>query len=372
LVKIYLSDNHIQGGLDGMGISYNTINGEKKESKFLNFIAQHRDMIRSEIFNNLKDPTKLSHQELHLKEHFEMLYEYPLRGGKYIRPGLLLCATKAFGGKISDAIKSAAAMEVSEDWILIHDDFQDKSLQRRGKPALPQIYGNELAVNAGDALHILMWRILLDNSRLHSPELTFKLFYEMNSFLNVTCEGQFLELKYVKDGKQITSEQYFEIIDRKTSWYTIIGPMRLGAIHAAAKNEAFDSLIKFGLPLGRAFQIHDDWLNIYSTNTGKELGGDILEGKRTLLLIHLLNNCTVSEEARVVEIYKLPREDKSNDMLNEIIELMNKYDCKSWTREQVENYASNAQNELTKIPGITEEGSELLEDAVELIINREL
>jgi geranylgeranyl diphosphate synthase type II len=359
-------------GLDLLGISYDTVNGDKKESKFLGFITQHRSAIRNEIFKYLKDPNILNDNEIHLKEHYEMLYDYPSRGGKYVRPGLVLCAVLACGGAITDALTTSAAMELSEDWILIHDDIEDKSLQRRGKPALHKIYGNELAINAGDALHILMWRIILDNSQKHSPELAIKLFYEMNDFLNVTCEGQFLELNYVKSGEQITAEQYYEIIDRKTCWYTIIGPMRLGAVHAKASSETLDGFVDFGLPFGRAFQIHDDWLNIYSTKTGKELGGDILEGKRTLLLIHLLDKCSPSEAERIKEIYNLEREQKTDAQAKEIIELMNKYDTKSWTRAQVEKYACLAQEQLVKIPNLTSEGRELLEDAVEMVINREL
>ncbi len=355
-----------------MVITYDTILGKKQASKFLEFLAKYRELIKDEIFKYLKDPNMLSVQDESLRPHFEMLWDYPSRGGKYVRPGLLLCSTIACGGNLRDALKSAAAMELSEDWILIHDDFQDKSLQRRGKPALHQLYGNELAVNAGDALHILMWKILMDNSKSHPPELTYKLFYEMNDFLNVTCEGQYLELNYVKNNQHITVEQYFEIIDRKTSWYTIIGPMRLGAVHANAAQDILDGFVSFGLPLGRAFQIHDDWLNIYSTNTGKELGGDILEGKRTLLLIHLLDQCTITEAMKIKEIYALDRKDKTDEMLNYVIDLMNKYNCRTWTRTQVENYAEKAKTELAKIHGLTGEGKELLEDVVEFIINREL
>jgi geranylgeranyl diphosphate synthase type II len=320
----------------------------------------------------LKDPNQLSTNEIQFKDHYEMIYDYPERGGKYIRPGLLLCTTVACGGEILDAITTAAAMEVSEDWILIHDDIQDKSLQRRGKPALHTIYGSELAINAGDALHILMWRILLDNAKNHSSELALQLFYEMNDFLNTTCEGQFLELNYVLNNRQISAEQYFEIIDRKTSWYTIIGPMRLGAIHANANKKTLDGLVNFGLPLGRAFQIHDDWLNIYSKKTGKELGGDILEGKRTLLLVQLIENCTPTEQNRIKEIYNLPRENKTDDMLNEVIVLMDKYDIKTRIRTQVKIYADSANEALSNIRTLTEEGRELLNDAVEVIINREL
>jgi geranylgeranyl diphosphate synthase type II len=143
-------------------------------------------------------------------------------------------------------------------------------------------------------------------------------------------------------------------------------------IHANASPNVLDGFIKFGLPLGRAFQIHDDWLNIYSTKTGKELGGDILEGKRTLLLTHLLDQCTPTEAERIKDIFSLQREQKTDDMLAEIIELMNNYDCKGWIRAQVEKYAIQAKAELEKIDKLTSDGRELLEDAVELIINREL
>ena len=108
-----------------MGIVYDTITGSKQDSKFLGFIAEQREPIRTEIFKYLKDPNNLSADEQHFQEHYTMLYDYPERGGKYIRPGLLLCATLACSGQIPDALKTAAAMEVSEDWILIHDDFQD-------------------------------------------------------------------------------------------------------------------------------------------------------------------------------------------------------------------------------------------------------
>ncbi len=371
-MKTYLSNNHIQVKCGNLGQIYDTITGRRQESKFLKFLAEHREMIRREIFKYLKDPDSLHNEELSLKEHYKMINEYPIRGGKYIRPGLLLCSTLACGGNLQDALKTAAAMELSEDWILIHDDFEDKSIQRRGKPALPQLYGDELAVNAGDALHILMWRILMDNSKTCAPDLTYKLFYEMNDFLNITCEGQFLELNYVKNKQHITVEQYFEIIDRKTSWYTIIGPMRLGAMHTGASEQTLSGLVKFGLPLGRAFQIHDDWLNIYSKKTGKELGGDILEGKRTLLLIHLLNKCTGAESEKVKKIYKLEREQKTDEMVNAIIELMNKYNCRDWIRTQVEMYATQAKKELNGISDLTLEGRELLLDAIDLIINREL
>jgi geranylgeranyl pyrophosphate synthase len=148
--------------------------------------------------------------------------------------------------------------------------------------------------------------------------------------------------------------------------------MRLGALHAGANGDTLNKLANFGLPLGRAFQIHDDWLNIYSSKTGKELGGDILEGKRTLLLVQLLNSCTTSERDYIEGVYKKTREEKTDEMRDKVIELMNKYDIKSWTREQVEKYAKEALENLDKIDDLNTDGREILQDAVELVINREL
>ena len=286
----------------------------------------------------------------------------------------MLLSCHASGGDVSNAVTTAAAMEISEDWLLIHDDFQDKSLERRGKPALQILHGEELAVNAGDHLHLIMWKVLLANHDIIGCDLSIRVARSMEKFLQTTCEGQYLELSWTQSGRIGSEDEYFEMVDRKTGWYTIIGPLQLGAIIAGNEN-ALEPLVKFGNSLGRAFQIHDDWLNVFSEKTGKELGGDILEGKRTLLLTRLVSQMEEAEDAQNLEyvrnVFKLTREEKSQSDIDKIIELYVKYGCKEWVRNRAKTFADEALAHLENVP-YSDEGMAILKDAVDFIVNREL
>lgn len=192
---------------------------------------------------------------------------YPERMGKYLRPTLVLLTANAFGKETDDnLVKTAAAMQLSEEWVLIHDDIQDKSEERRGKPALHKIYGQELAINAGDALHIIMWKLVND---VDSKEISNE-FYRM---LLRTTLGQGVEQGWTNSKSEIDEQKYFFMADSKSAYYSIAGPMRLGAILAGADKKQLDSITEFGLHLGRCFQIIDDII---------DLEQDKIEGKQTL------------------------------------------------------------------------------------------
>ncbi len=353
---------------------YDTVDGETKESLFLNFVINNRQAVRDEIFKFLPSQDEIAKKKFGLNKHWEMVIDYPKRGGKYVRPGLLLLSCQASGGDISKAITAAAAMEVSEDWLLIHDDFQDKSLERRGSPALQILHGDALAVNAGDHLHLIMWKILLANHEFMGCDLSCLVAEKMEKILQTTCEGQYLELSWTKYGGIISQEEYYEMVDRKTGWYTIIGPLQLGAI-IAGNETALEPLIKFGHNLGRAFQIHDDWLNVFSLKTGKELGGDILEGKRTLLLLHLVDKLEEVGDAENLEyvknLFNLTREEKSQADVDRIIVLYEKHGCREWVRDQAKFFADEALVHLDNVP-YSDDGKAILKDAVDFIVNREL
>ena len=252
--------------------TYDTVDGETLESQFLGFLSDHRQSVEDEIFKYMPRGRDIKPMKFGLDNHWKMVVDYPERGGKYVRPGLLLLSCMAGGGDVSQALATAAAMEVSEDWLLIHDDFQDKSMERRGKPTLHLLHGEELAINAGDHLHLIMWRILMANHDILDCGKACLLAEKMEDILQTTCEGQFLELSWTRQGRIISEEEYFEMVDRKTGRYTIIGPLQLGAL-IADNTAALEPIEKFGRSLGRAFQIHDDWLNVFSTKTGKELDG---------------------------------------------------------------------------------------------------
>jgi len=267
------------------------------------------------------------------KEHYAMVREYPLRQGKYLRPGLVLLSAKMFGINHQKVFLTAAAMQVSEEWILIHDDFEDHSLERRSTkteycPALHIMHGDELAINAGDTLHVIMWKMLGDNVRLLGDKIGFKIYEKMNSTILSTLEGQFLELNWIrKNTIEISEQEYLKMIDIKAGAYTIIAPLQLGAIVAGQSDKELEKIKEWGIPFGRAFQIWDDVMNltVKSEKQGKETAGDILEGKRTLILIHLLGKCSLVEKKKIIKIYAKKRQQKTEIEKNYVLNLMKEY-----------------------------------------------
>jgi len=262
-----------------------------------------------------------------VKFHQKMVADYSRRKGKYLRPALILLVTQAMGFSEKKAIKTAAAMQICQDWILNHDDIEDDSLQRRGKPTLHRIYGKELALNAGDALHLVMWKVLRDNLSVVGEKKGLAIIDEFVNMLGRTVLGQTAEIKWTKANKiNLTTDDVFFILESKTCYYTISGPMRLGAILAGAKKEQLGKIYRFGRYLGRCFQIKDDLLDLTSDFKGlkKQQGNDIYEGKRTVMLVHLLNNLEGQEKERLVKILEKPREKKTKGEVDWVIKMMKK------------------------------------------------
>jgi len=281
------------------------------------------------------------------KEHYRILRDYPDRQGKYLRPVLVLLSNEMFGGNEEEAILTAAAMQTSEDWILIHDDIEDDSEERRGKPSLHKLHGTELALNVGDALHVIMWKMLMDNNEILGYEKTAKICDFMYDLLIRTCEGQYLDISWIVHRKvDITEQEYYKMVDAKAGAYTIYGPLQMGAIVAGTSDKTVGSIREWGIPFGRAFMIHDDVLNLTADRDryGKEIGGDILEGKRTLILINLLENCTKKEKKRVMGIYLKKRKEKTDEERNYVMDLMNRYKSIEYAHQKSLEFAAKAKS----------------------------
>ncbi|MCX6799886.1 MAG: polyprenyl synthetase family protein, partial [Candidatus Falkowbacteria bacterium] len=217
----------------------------------LEYLKTIKPLIWSKILNYLpkKEPF----------DHYEMVKDYPYRQGKYFRPGLVMLSTEMYGAKKEDALLSAAAVQLSEDWLLIHDDIEDQSEMRRGKPTLNVLHGNELAINAGDALHVIMWKILGENILALGLNYGIKIYNIFNDVLLTTTEGQAIDLTWIHDNKiDITEKEYLDMVKRKTCYYTIIGPVQIGAMIAGQSKDELKKIEEWGLPFGYAFQIWDD------------------------------------------------------------------------------------------------------------------
>lgn len=278
--------------------------------------------------------------------HFQIVLDYPQRKGKYFRPNLVILTAQSLNFDLNKALPTAAAMQISEDWILIHDDVEDQSLQRRGQPALQKIYGDELAINAGDALHCLMWQVLSKNYSILDPKIAQKIQDEFFCMLNRTILGQTIEIKWIQDNRfDLTEEDILLILESKTGYYTIAGPMRLGAILGGASETQLELIYKFGVLLGRSFQIVDDLLDLTSNFAGQknQQGNDIYEGKRTIMLIHLLNNAESKDLLKLKEILSKNRSQKTSDEVNWVIKKMGEYGSLEYSQNLAKKFAAQAQ-----------------------------
>ena len=233
---------------------------------------------------------------------YDLVRDYPSRAGKGIRPSLLLATCQAFGGSIDQALGPAVAIELAHNAFLIHDDIEDSSLQRRGRPALHREHGTPIAINVGDALAVLAMQPLRDSSSL-GTRLSQRVSDEFVHMLTRTIEGQATELGWRADNVvDLEPSDYLELIGQKTCWYTTVWPLRIGALIGSAGTAPLDAITRFGFYLGSAFQIRDDMLNLVGNQAGygKDLLGDIREGKRTLMLIHLLGHASAGDRRSLV------------------------------------------------------------------------
>jgi len=302
---------------------------------FIEVLAAKKKIVWQEIEKYLQNPLDLkgalkipSKYQKEIDFHWKLVSDYPQRKGKYLRPTLLLLTTQAMGFPEEKAIKTASAMQTSEDWILAHDDFEDNSLERRGKPTLHRIYGDGLSVNAADALHIIMWRMLKDNEKILGYQKTFEIMDEFYNMLSRTCLGQTVEIKWAQENKnKLDDNDVFFILDGKTVYYSIAGPMRLGAILAGATAKQLETIYEFARPLGLCFQIKDDLLDLTSDFAGlkKQMGNDLYEGKKTVMLLHLFRKIKGQEKKKLAEIMEKGRDEKTQTEVDWVLAMMKKY-----------------------------------------------
>ncbi len=320
-------------------------------------LEKYKALVWPKIEKYLSDPIYPKSFEIpkkykeELDFYWKTVKEYPLRMGKYLRPTLLLLTCEAMGGKTNDALKSACAMQISEEWILVHDDLEDGSLERRGLPALQRIFGAEQAINAGDALQTIMWKVVMDNYNTLDPKIAKKLSQEFYQLILRTTVGQSVEIKWFQENKKLISDDdWFFVCNSKSAYYTIAGPMRLGAIIAGANDKELDKLAEFGVKLGICFQLVDDLLDITSDFSGlkKQKGNDIFEGKKTLILGHLLRTAKGKDKKKIDSILKKGRIEKSQSEVDWIIEKMYTYGSIAYAQNIAKRYKEEAERMLEK------------------------
>jgi geranylgeranyl diphosphate synthase type II len=337
--------------------------------EFSEYINQYKDAIYSKIMEYLpvKDP----------EEHYRIVREYSERRGKYVRPGLLMLTGEMFGATMDKLALPAAAMQLSEDWILVHDDIEDNSELRRGKPALHRIYGTEIAINAGDAMHIAMWRMLKDYMLKMGNDLGNAVYEKFYDMLEYTVEGQYMETNFIyniKNLSKVPEDFYFRIVNGKTCYYSVYGPMQIGAIIGGKDPGTVNIMKSIGEPAGMAFQITDDILDMTGDEKdfGKKRYGDLYEGKLTLIMAHSYSSATSEEKAKIDAVYAKKREQKTQEDIGFLVKIVEKYKGIEYARSVAEDYAKKARETVETYRGVIpdNEYSKTMLSAVEALYNR--
>jgi len=283
---------------------------------------------------------------------YDLVADYPARGGKMMRPSLCIAVGRALGAPLSRLLVSAAAsIELMHNAMLVHDDIEDLSELRRGAPSLHRRAGVPLALNAGDALSLLCLQPLLDNVSTLGVALTLKLVEEALETMFQAVEGQAWELGWRADHVyDLDTSDYLRMVTKKTAWYTTIFPCRAGALIGTRQLLAPDQFVQFGYFLGATFQIQDDILNVAGNRGiyGKDFAGDLVEGKRTLLLIHLFKNAAPADRARLKKFFALPYAERRGKGVEWILALIERYGSVEFCRACARRYAGAALFEFSR------------------------
>jgi len=284
-------------------------------------LAQYRDVTYRALLAQL--PTREPRRYL-----YDLISKQLSHVGKGLRPALCIATCRAFGGSTEQALPSAMSIELLHNAFLVHDDIEDGSLYRRNRETLYVEQGVPIALNVGDAMNAISISSLTENIPLLGADLAYRILHEAQHLVLQSVEGQALELGWTRDNVfDLTEDDYLRLILKKTCWYTCIHPCRMGALIGTAGAIDADRFNLFGFLLGAAFQIQDDILNLVGDQTqyGKEILGDIWEGKRTLMLVHALRECTAEEREQLRSILSVSREQRTEQDVQWVFRLFEHY-----------------------------------------------
>ena len=272
--------------------------------------------------------------QMQLPEEPELLYNpiiYAMSGGgKRIRPVLLLLACEAFGGDVTDAMPAALAVEMFHNFTLLHDDIMDNAVVRRGKPSVYAKWGSNVAILSGDAMMIEAYKLL----RGVPEDKLARILDIFTPMALQVCEGQQYDMDFEKIQKVAVAE-YMNMIELKTS-VLLAGSAMIGAVIGNASEEDCRKIYRYALELGLAFQLQDDLLDSYGTveELGKRIGGDILEGEKTGLMLNTMSRAT-EEDREVLRHTHLDETLSDEEKIQRVKAVYDKYDVPKVINQQI-------------------------------------
>ena len=299
-------------------------------------ISEYQDLI-SRHFESIK----------YQKEPYN-LYE-PIRyilslGGKRLRPVLTLMATEVFDVDCQKALAAATAVEVFHNFSLIHDDIMDDAPLRRGNETVHEKWNINTGILSGDAMLILAYQYF----EAYEP----KIFQELAKLFSKTalevCEGQQYDVDF-ETRDDVTIPEYLKMIEYKTA-VLVAAAMKMGAIVAETTEENKNLIYDFGLNLGLAFQLQDDYLDAFGNpeTFGKQVGGDIIENKKTYLYLKAMEFASLNEKEQLLHLFSF-QSSENTDKINSVKGIFNQTGASAATQKAIENYTFKALETLEKM-----------------------
>lgn len=309
---------------------------------FVERLGWYREMISDTLASGVP-----SHEPQ--RNLYALVSDFLSRSGKGLRPALCIATARALGGQAGHALPAAAGIEMLHNAFLVHDDIEDGSETRRGVPTMHHSAGTPIAVNTGDAMNALAMRLLRRSGEHLGPATALRILDEVDHMLIQTLEGQAMELGWVRDNDLgVGTDDYLRLVLKKTAWYSFIHPMRIGALVADGQDRRLDRFNRFGFLLGLAFQITDDVLNLDGSQAryGKEIDGDLWEGKRTLVLTHALQRAGPADHAWISQFLSRPRERRLPREVHRLHQIVEQGGSIAWARQQALSLADGARKEF--------------------------
>ncbi|WP_291101876.1 MULTISPECIES: polyprenyl synthetase family protein [unclassified Flavobacterium] len=277
-------------------------------------------------------------------------------GGKRMRPVLTLMSTEVFDADYKKALPAALAVEVFHNFSLIHDDIMDDAPLRRGKITVHEKWNVNTGILSGDAMLILAYQYF----EQYQPKIFRKLAKLFSKTALEVCEGQQYDVDF-ETRDDVTIPEYLKMIEYKTA-VLVAAAMKMGAIVAETSEENANLIYDFGLNLGLAFQLQDDYLDAFGDpeTFGKQVGGDIIENKKTYLYLKAIEFSSAEERKQLLHLFSIQPDDNT-DKINTVKEIFNATSASKATHKSIENFTLKAFETLEKM-NISDDKKAILRD----------
>ena len=300
---------------------------EKYKSVFLEYLSQK--VLEKE---NFSQPYNL----------YEPIHYILQLGGKRLRPVLTMMSCEIFCGNHQPALDAALAIEMFHNFTLMHDDIMDKADLRRGKITVHKKWDTNTGILSGDALMILAYQFFEN----YEGDIFKKIVSLFNKTAIEVCEGQQFDIDF-ETNMRVSLDEYKKMIGFKTA-VLVAASLKMGAIIGKANDEEADRIYDFGFNLGMAFQLQDDYLDTFgSDDFGKKIGGDILENKKTFLVIKLLELASKEDQVEIEKLYAEKNEDV--DKIKIATNYFKKYKIDNFIKEEIKDYTKMALADCEKL-----------------------